>query len=275
MTNLNDYIEQLQYLGLTERESNIYLALLSRSGFTASELQKVVKIPSTKIYDVLKKLVANGLCTERYIDGVKFYEAVNPKIAFRNLVDKYKNEVDRKSVIAEQLIESFLPIFNENREALSTLDFIEIIKDADLIQKRYLEVLSESKEEILAFVKGPYIANISETYKNQQIDAEKNFIKKGGKVYCLYEAGELKKYELLSSSLKLLLDMGEKIRIAESLPMKMAVYDSRVVTFPLVTNFINSSSMTVIKVEHQQLAITCKTLFEFLWERSRDVNEYL
>jgi hypothetical protein len=71
------------------------------------------------------------------------------------------------------------------------------------------------------------------------------------------------------------MEMGEQVKIAKSLPMKMMVFDKKMVMFPLTTNIINSSSLTTIFIEHPQLALSCKTLFEFMWEKSKSYEEFL
>jgi HTH-type transcriptional regulator, sugar sensing transcriptional regulator len=273
--NVNDYIQYLLDLDLTEREATIYLTLLTRKGFTANDLQRAIHIPSTKIYDVLKKMIKRGLCTEQFLDGVKFYEAVHPEIIFQMLLDKYKIEAEKKITVAEKLIQNLSPIFNENKDSQHSLDFIEILKDDELIQKRYIKVWNESQKEILVFVKGPYLANNNLSYQNEQTKAENDFLGRGGIVRGIYESGELHKFDFLMNSIQSFLDKGEQAKISDSLPMKMLVYDAKTVMFPLLSNVINSSSLTTIFVEHPQLALSCKTLFEFMWEKSKSFNEFM
>ncbi|HEY5534296.1 MAG TPA: helix-turn-helix domain-containing protein [Ignavibacteria bacterium] len=273
--DVNDFIQHFLDLDLTEREATTYVTLLSRNGYTANELQRAVHIPSTKIYDVLKKMIKRGICTERFLDGVKFYEAVNPEIAFQIVLDKYKIEIEQKTKVAEKLIQNLLPIFNENKDLENSLDFIEILKDNELLQKRYIKVWRECQKEVLVFVKGPYLASSNSSYKNEQEEAEINFLNRGGIVRGLYESGELHKLDFLMKSIPSYMEKGEQVKIAKSLPMKMMVFDEKMVMFPLTTNIINSSSLTTIFIEHPQLALTCKTLFEVMWEKSISYEEFL
>jgi len=273
--DVNAYIQYFLDLDLTEREATIYITLLSRKGFTASDLQRAVQIPSTKIYDVLKKMIKRGLCTEQFLDGVKFYQAVHPTIAFQMVLDKYKIEVEKKITVAEKLIQNLTPIFNENKDSQNSVDFIEILKDDELIQKRYIKVWNESQKEVLVFVKGPYLVNNNMSYQKEQTEAENKFLSRGGIVRGLYESGELHKFDFLMNSIQSFLDKGEQVKISDSLPMKMLVYDAKTVMFPLTANVINSSSFTTIFVEHPQLALSCKTLFEFMWEKGKSIDEFM
>lgn len=273
--DIKDYIQYFLDLDLTEKEATIYVTLLSRKGFTAGDLQRAVHIPSTKIYDVLKKMIKRGLCTEQFLDGVKFYEAVNPEVAFQLVLDNYKVEMEQKTKIVEGLIHNLLPIFNANKNLDSSIDFIEIIKDNELLQKRYLKMWGECKEEVLNFVKGPFLAGSSLSNQNEQTEVENNFLNRGGIVRGIYEFDDLNKYDFLIKSIPLFMEKGEQVKIAKSLPMKMLVYDTKTVVFPLSTNIFNPSSMTTIFIEHPQLALTCRTLFEFMWEKGDSYEEFL
>lgn len=64
-------IRKLLDLGLTEREAKLYLTLLEKKTFTALELQQIAKIPRTKIYEVLQKMMDRGICTQRSLGKEK------------------------------------------------------------------------------------------------------------------------------------------------------------------------------------------------------------
>ena len=58
-----DIKTQLEFLGLSERESRVYLSLLDLGPTTTSKLIRKTGIASSKIYDVLEKLTHRGLVT--------------------------------------------------------------------------------------------------------------------------------------------------------------------------------------------------------------------
>ena len=96
-------------IGLTEREAKIYMTLLSGRMFTASDLQKVVDIPRTKIYEVLNKMVSRNICIEKKLGKNKMYEAVEPKLAMGRIYETYKNELETKKRTDRPACRSFYP----------------------------------------------------------------------------------------------------------------------------------------------------------------------
>ena len=87
------YLQKFMEVGLTEREAKIYMTLLSGRMFTASDLQKSVDIPRTKIYEVLNKMVSRNICIEKKLGKNKMYEAVEPKLAMERIYETYRHEL--------------------------------------------------------------------------------------------------------------------------------------------------------------------------------------
>ena len=270
--DIQNELPYLLDLDLTEREAKLYVTLLSQKSFTATELKKVADIPSTKVYDVLQKMVKRGIVVERPFDNIKYYEAVDPRIAFIRVIEKYKGdynqELERKSKTVETLIQKLTPIYDENKDQFNPLDFIEIIKDEDLIQKKFIQAFLEGKDEALTFVKGPFLAAKPHLLK-EQLEAQKIFFERGGKSKGIYDANDLKREPWLRDALKEMVEKGEELRIVDSLPSKMVVMDSRLVIFPLKQPGSKKNLFTVVCIEHAQHAKACKLLFDLLWENGK------
>ncbi len=78
-------LDQLQEAGLTKREAQVYLALLQKKEFVASEISSIVPVGRTKIYEIIPTLLSKGLCSESLKNGKKVFRAVEPKIALQNI----------------------------------------------------------------------------------------------------------------------------------------------------------------------------------------------
>jgi HTH-type transcriptional regulator, sugar sensing transcriptional regulator len=272
-------VEQIQKfleLQLTEREAKIYMTLLSKKSFTAVELQRSVNLPRTKIYDVLQKMVRRGIVIERPVDSLKYYEAVNPDLAFKRVVEKYKREfeteLEKKLKAAGDLVQLLTPVYEENRDVVSPLDFIEILRDAEYIQKRFITKYVDSKHEVLTFTKGPFIAN-NPSKLQDQMDVQEDFLRRGGKSRAVYELPDLLKYDWLWQSMKDMKGSGEEVRIVESLPMKMLIFDSESVMFPLRKGIGEQNTIVSVWIEHTELASACKILFETFWDKGKTIDE--
>jgi len=76
--------ESFRIFGLGDYESKTYSALLFIGPSKVSEISKESKVPQSKIYEVLEKLMEKQL-VEVYGIRPKEYRAVHPDVAFKNL----------------------------------------------------------------------------------------------------------------------------------------------------------------------------------------------
>jgi predicted transcriptional regulator len=273
-----EYKKQIQKflaLGLTEREAKVYITMLSKKGFTTLELQNAVDIPRTKIYEVLQKMISRGICTVRAIGKVKYYEAVEPKIAFKRVIDDYRShceaEFEKKKSSVESLIDIFTPVYAKGKDVMYPLDFVEIFKDKEQIQAKYIQAVNGCNIDLLTFNKGPYVCDTAGRLKEQE-EAEANLIKRGVICRNIFEEEELKNYAWLMNYVKSQSDLYRKnARVINQLPIKMMVFDEQKVFFPLVQSTGGSNSITMIFIEHREFAGACKMLFQFLWDKAKPV----
>lgn len=261
--------------GLTERETKVYMMLLTKKCFTTAELQNSVDITRTKIYEILQKMVTRGICTVRSVGKIKYYEAVEPKLALQRVFDKYKeecqSEYDRRKNLKEELIKTLNPVYDKSKNVFSPLDIIEIMKDKDQIQNKYLKSVRETRNEMLTFNKGPYVCDTSRRL-NDQIKEETKLLKKGIISRNIYEDGELKNQNWLLNTLNILSKSGNQSRVVKNLPIKMMVFDENRVILPLQQNLPEGNGITLLYIEHNGLALACKSLFNSVWEKSEIIK---
>ena len=267
------YLRAFKEIGLTEREAKIYMTLLSGRMFTASELQEAVNIPRTKIYEVLHKMVSRKICIEKKLGKNKMYEAVEPKLAMERIYENYQNELQQKRELIDQLSEVFTPIFENSKAIIDPLDFIEVMEEKTRIHRRYIKCLHDTKVEMLTFNKGPYASDSSERLKEQE-DEEAKLLKRGGSSKGIYQIKEFDEIEWLYDSVKMSVRDGEKARVVESLPIKMLIFDDEKVMFPLEQPIKTVNDLTMIYIEHKQLAVACRILFDHMWNSGIDFEEF-
>ena len=206
------YLQEFMEIGLTEREAKIYITLLSGRMFTASDLQKAVDIPRTKIYEVLNKMVGRNIVTEKKLGKNKMYEAIEPKLAMERIYETYRNELLQKKETIDNLTEVFTPIFESSKAIINPLDFIEVMEEKTQIHKRYIKSVSSTRIEMLTFNKGPYASDNDERLKEQE-DEEAKFLKRGGSSKGIYQFREFEEIDWLYESVKKSVRDGEKARV--------------------------------------------------------------
>ena len=267
------YLQSFIEIGLTEREAKVYMTLLSGKMFTVLELQEAVNIPRTKIYEVLNKLVSRNICIEKKLGRNKLYEAVEPQIALGRVVDSFKKELERKETLINQVSEVFTPIFKNSKSIVNPLEFIDVMTEKIQIHRRYAACVKSTKREMLTLNKGPYACDTSDRLEEQE-DEEFKLLKRGGSCKDIYELKELKEVDWLLSSVKKSLKLGQQARVVKKLPIKMLVFDQEKVMFALEQPVPITNELTMIYIEHKQLAEACSILFYHLWDQGVDINEF-
>lgn len=104
--------EKLKKIGLTEGESQIYELLIETGETKAGALVKNATLASSKVYDVLQKLVNKGLASVAMKNGVKHYEATPPE----RLIDFLEERKSELSKAQEEMLK-LIPVIKEKQRA--------------------------------------------------------------------------------------------------------------------------------------------------------------
>ena len=281
-------VQTFKHLGFNSHEAKCYLALLERGTLAVGEISKLAGIPRTNAYDSLEKLMSKGMCIERPGDA-KRYSASDPallrekfvmekdkatEMELENLRKKEKEilenaKADKERV--ENVVNELSPRYEKGAVKTDPLDYIEIIKDPYQVHKRYMELVRGAKEEYLAIVKAPFTGPPEKL--KEQIDLGVEVLKRGVTFRSIYEPpGDPDPIRWLTQFIERLAEHGAEVRILKSLPMKTAIFDSRIVLFALADPVSKELSLTSQVIEHPALAQSLKILFETLWEQAEDYH---
>jgi len=95
-------IETLQQLGLSEKEAQLYLKLLTIGSASAGELIKELKFYSKTVYELLEKLIEKGLVSYVVKSNVKYFEAADPE-RLSEILSEQQNELEQKNRLLREL----------------------------------------------------------------------------------------------------------------------------------------------------------------------------
>jgi HTH-type transcriptional regulator, sugar sensing transcriptional regulator len=274
-----DVISKLKQIGLSNREAEVYLALLQKSEFTAPELTKITKVTRTKIYEILQNLIHKGVCNENNRNGQKVYKAIKPKLAIQNVISNYENEIERKKKNdMEQMkqagisIEKELVALHENGiDKDESLDYIEVLTDIGQIKDKWLTIQENTKKEILGFTKPPYTDILTNNVKREEDVIKSDVIAKG-----VYEYKDLAPEEInnLIKTIELFKEIGEEVRILYELPMKLCISDKTITMLSLNDRISLEPAVTTIVIDHPSFAKALKVVFDSYWQKGITLEDF-
>jgi len=281
-------LQTLKNVGLNTYEAKCYLALFERDTLTVPEVSKLAGIPRPNAYEALENLMSKGMCVARP-GNTKRYGASDPavlrekallevskgtEIELENLKNKEKEILEKANATKENiynLTSELEPRYEKSTLEVSPLDYIEILKDPLQIHRRVVRLLSEAKEEILAFTKPPFSGPRKRL--EEQAEPEKKALQKGVRVRNIYEIPtDKEEIEWRFKDIDRAVKDGEEARVMKELPMKMAILDRKTVMLALADPVSKRTSLTTQIVEHRDLANGLRILFETLWEQAEDYH---
>lgn len=264
---MEELIEQLQYLGIPRREAEVYIALLQKKEFTAPEIAEITSVSRTKSYEILQNLVKKNLCNQSYLNGVKVFSSVDPKIVIENI----KSDYEKKKNIANDLKRNLSQLYKVI-ENIGTLDYIEVLNDPRQIRERWLSIQGNTKKELLIFTKPPYTSPLEANLKAEAKVLKKKIIDKS-----LYEYNGINSSSEINNFIKKIESyqkIGEESRIVKSLPMKLAISDETITMLALTDRVSMKPSITTMIIDHPNFAIAQKKVFESYWVNAITINEF-
>ena len=236
------------------------------------EIHELTGVPRTKIYEIAQKMMQRGMCIEKKTGRSKKFQAVEPKRVFDNLIMESSAEHARKSELAQAMVTELSPLYDQGLLNTDVSEYVEIIKDIPSIHERYVDLVRNSKFEILGFVKPPYTHQRGGKKLVQQEDQEISKLASGLSVKGLYEY----EYENIADfelpHIERCIAAGEQVRFMKKLPIKMHIFDRKFVLMAMSNTESSTSPLTMLVVDHPALAAASKILFDHLWENAMDLD---
>ena len=100
--------EKLSEIGLSNKESDVYLALLKNSPISGGELAKLLNMDRTHTYNLLNNLINKGLATHILKNNKRLFRSTSPK----NLL----NQVQKKETIIKSMLSELLELEQLKKE---------------------------------------------------------------------------------------------------------------------------------------------------------------
>lgn len=257
-------VEILRNIGFTDNEAKVFQGLFKRKLSTATELSKLAGVSRIKVYDVLESLKAKGLCEE--VKGkVKRYSAVSPDVSFAQLVEDF----EKRNARLKRLHTIYKGMYENLVQDDGDLDFVNVLSSRQTIIDHLERKQIQAEKKVRAFVKRPYVMNVSNPTKINEIQHQKQsegLVFKG-----VYEID----YDHLDQFMEMVTffeEQGEEVRLVEKLPSKFFIFDDDNVIMMLKGKL--ERSVTAMAIEHADFANTLADVFDKYWRKGITIEKF-
>lgn len=257
---------RLQQIGLNAYEARSYLVLVGHPRFKALELAARAHVPRQKIYEVLDSLVEKGFA-QVVQEKTKLFSAVPPDMAVASYLARrqllLQKEALEQNRLAESLMDDLKSAYSEGQEGRGTLDYLRIVNEPSQSGSQYRAMLADVEHEYLEFSRPPYAVDPLDEQLVKQARS------RGVACRLLMEKAPLDEAHM--ARLREYSASGVEVRLANSLPMKLALFDSKQGLIALLDPVITKPAWTSVVFEHEGMGEAMKGLFEEHWRRGEAI----
>ncbi len=125
----------LKNLGLTDKESAVYLEVLKRGRVSPTEIAQTSKINRTTVYSVAKELIKKGFLLEDLAGAASSLVAVPPQ-ELKFLVQKEEQILENKKKLISQMVKELENFTKDSKYAIPKITFIQEQDLMDYLYKR-------------------------------------------------------------------------------------------------------------------------------------------
>jgi len=271
--NKRQLMSRLTKIGMAENEAKLYIAMLEKPEMTAGDLHRVAGVARSKIYDILEKMLAKGFCQERVENTRRYFKPVQPSFLDEILERQWEAELLSRKNASKMALGFLQSKYDRIQEAEPSLHLIEILRNLDHIRQKYLNLVNETRNEILTFNRSPYACQDPKVLLEQQ-KAIQSRLSKEVKLKSVY-MWEESMMAWLEPAMMALRKTGEEIRVAGELPIKMMIFDRKKVLLALVDIPGESKAdFTMVVIEDTGMIRSFLMLFETIWDASPSIEDW-
>ncbi len=231
-------IKEMQDLGFTEKEAQIYMILAREKELSAPKIALLLNIDRRTVYDVINSLFHKGYISRKKVQGKEIFSAINPEL----IVEEFSGKVEnlRKGIAV------FKKETNKLHRGYQEVNILYGIRAIRLLINNALN----SKSEILFMGRGGYLLEQMGESKNQFIHQLNSL---NWKMIQTDDYRKIhKKREFIPQEIKY---------IPENINLGVAyiVFDNKLYFFT------KKKDIQVIEIIDKEFADTFKTYFNLLW----------
>jgi sugar-specific transcriptional regulator TrmB/DNA-binding CsgD family transcriptional regulator len=253
----------LEGLGIDPVEEQVYVALVTRSAADARELAGRTGLDVGEVEAALLGLDDKGLVSRPSGGGPGL--RVTPPDVNLNLLMLHRMDDARRT---RHAITELTRLYR-SRAGYGPVEQTEVVEGAEALARRYTQLVREAQHEVRSLVRAPVVAVGPDANTGQQ-DA----LRAGVRYRVVYQR------DLLDDDgpdtpllLKEWAELGEEMRVAVDVPLKMVLVDDRAAV--IVPDRSGPDDVTALIVRNRDLVDALGWIFDRCWETAVPVPTVL
>jgi len=246
----NDTIEVLEKAGLTKSEIKVYLALLELGSTSKGPLVKKARITSSKVYEVLDKLMDKGLASYILKNKVKYFKAAPPN-RIKDYLEEKKEEINKQ----QKAFEKILPSLKGKSLFLKEDIDAEIFKGWRGMETVFEDMVSTLNKGEIDYVFGASKGYDPKRTRNFYDKYQIKTIRKGIKIKAIFNKNSREYFEK-SKVAKRHIDVKY---LNQNTPTEINIYKNKVLIIIL------SQTPIIIMIKGDEVASSFRQYFEAMW----------
>lgn len=249
-------INNLEKIGLKEKEAKIYVSLIKEGPSLANHIAKKTKILRSSIYDYLDILLDKGFISYTIKSGKKYFQAINPS----KILDNFKEQKLKQEETLKQIIPEITKLKNSAEKSSN----VQVFEGKEGMKSVMSYILKENPKEILIYgssgVSYKLLPFFMKHWHNQRI-------KQKISIKIIYnEVKEAKERVKKGPSLKL-----SKIKF---LPLKnISLTGTIIYNNKVLLTIWNLETPLAISIESKEISNNYKDNFKLLWGIAKNKKE--
>jgi len=244
----------LEEIGFTKSEIKVYLALIELGESSVGNIVKKSGVASSKIYELLEKLMEKGIVSTYIKANRKYFQAADPK-RLKDYIEQRKKELHEK----EKEIEGMIPLLSEKFAQHAKETEVELFKGYRGVETVFRDMMRELKKggEFLVCGGGDSpTANERTKWFFEKIHRQRS--EKGIKLRIIFSEARRKSLKQLT-----LFPYTYPRYAPVGTPSTTNIYDDTTILL------IMSPFPAAIRIRNKQITETYREYFEELWARAK------
>jgi len=239
--------------GLSDKQSQVYLALLQLGTATALLIAKKAEIKRPTTYIVLDELVELGLVSIMRTQNTTHYTAVNPR--------RILNDIRRKERIVNDALPELLALYKDNTDKPS----IEVFEGENGMKNIYMDIIATLKRgKEVCFFGFPYNSSFYNDILESWMKETKSKRHKVREILPESDDKRLSKYIAMRKKNK---NQQFQTKIL-SKNYGAVLNDNAIVENKLIL-FSTSQNPYALVIQNKDIANSYRAIFEVLWEKAQ------